>query len=364
MKPINQIEPLIGEAEKNALNLYLNSGGWLTEYKNTKKFEETIAHFLKSKNALTVCNGTLSLSLALMALNIRKNDEVIVPDFTMIASANAVNLVGSKPKLIDISQSNLCIDIDLIEDNITKKTKAIIVVSLNGRSPKIDKILSIASKYGLKVIEDAAQAFGSKYKGKYIGTFGDIGSFSLSFPKIITTGQGGIVVTDNIKLYEKMRMIKDFGRFQAGVDNHEYMGYNFKYTDLQAIIGIEQMKTIDWRIKKKKEIYQKYFDLLKNVEEIKFIKTNLNDTTPWFIDIIVNNPKQRDDLSLYLKEKMIYTRPFYPSIHTQKPYLNSGTFINSLNVSQRGLWLPSSFNLNIEDIELICHEIKSFFNNN
>jgi len=243
------MEPWIGEEEKAAMMEYLDSGAWLTEFKKTREFERMLADYIGSKYVSAVNNGMMSLIIALMALGIGKEDEVIVPDYTMIASANAVVLVGAKPILVDIDPSNLCLDLELAVGAITPKTRAIMFVSINGRCPDMDKVIALAGKYNLYLIEDAAQSLGSRYKGKHLGTFAEIGSFSFSFPKIITTGQGGALVTDNEELFRKISMIKDFGRPQSGVDYHEIMGLNSKFTDLQAVIGIEQMKRLDWRVK-------------------------------------------------------------------------------------------------------------------
>ena len=364
MKRINQMEPWIGEEEKRALIEYLDSGGWLTEFKKTREFEQMIADYVVgSKYVSVVNNGTVSLVVAIMALNIKGEDEVIVPDYTMIASANAVILAGAKPVLVDIDRTNLCLDLDTVEEAIAPRTKAIMLVTINGRYPEMEKFVEFANDNDLFLIEDAAQSLGSRYNGKHLGTFGDVGSFSFSAPKVITTGQGGALVTDDEELYHRILKIKDFGRSQGGVDYHETMGYNFKFTDLQAVIGIEQMKKLDWRVKRKKEMYKLYKDLLEDVEGIEFIDTNLEDTSPWFIDILVREGKEeRDRLALSLDKKGVGARPFYPAIHTQPPYSHvKGDFKNSEYISTRGLWLPSASFLNDEDIERVCTEIKNYF---
>ena len=362
MKRINQIEPWIGEEEKRAMVEYLDSGGWLTEFRKTREFEQMLADYVGTEYASVVNNGTVSLIIALMALNIRGKDEVIVPDYTMIGSANAVVLAGARPVLVDIDPENLCLDLDLAEEAITPKTKAIMFVSINGRCPDMEKVVALADKYNLHLIEDAAQSLGSRYNGKHLGSFGQIGSFSFSFPKIITTGQGGALVTDDERLYHQVLLVKDFGRSKGGVDYHQIMGFNSKFTDLQAVIGIEQMKKLEWRAERKKEIYKVYRNLLQDVDRIKLIDINLEDCSPWFIDILVKDSETRDSLTVFLNEKEIGTRPFYPAIHTQPPYSHvKGDFKNSLGISQRGLWLPSSSFLSDEDIERVCTEIKGYF---
>jgi perosamine synthetase len=362
MKKIYQIEPWIGEEEKRAVAEYLDSGAWLTEFKKTREFERMIADFVGCKYASVVNNGTISLVIALMALGIKKGDEVIVPDYTMIASSNAIVLVGAKSVFVDITTTDLCINLGLVEKAITPRTKALMFVSINGRCPDMYKVVALARKYNLFLVEDAAQSLGSRFQGKHLGTFGIVGSFSFSFPKIITTGQGGALVTDDEEIYRKIAMIKDFGRPKAGVDYHEIMGLNSKFTDLQAVIGIEQMKKLDWRVKRKKEIYKLYYDLLQGIKEVELIATNLAECSPWFIDILVKGEGMRDNLAKFLEGRGIGTRPFYPAIHTQPPYSHvKGNFKVSESVSQRGLWLPSSSFLTNDDVERVCGEIKAFF---
>ncbi|MBA7491960.1 GDP-perosamine synthase [subsurface metagenome] len=360
-KKINQMEPLLGEAEKRAMSEYLDAGGWLTEFKKTREFEQALANYVGSRYACAVNNGTVSLIIALMALGIGKGTEVIVPDYTMIASANAVALVGAEPVLVDVDPANLCLDLKAAEKAITPKTKAMMYVSINGRCHDMEKALGLCRKYKLFLIEDAAQSLGSWYQGKHLGTFGEIGSFSFSFHKIITTGQGGMLVTSNEELFHKISMIKDFGRPRGGIDYHEIMGLNSKFTDLQAVIGVEQMKTIDWRVNRKKEMYRLYQTLLDNVPQIDFLETNLADCAPWFMDILVDGDGVRDALASFLNDRGIGTRPFYPAIHTQPPYSHiTGAFNVSEDISRRGLWLPSSLTISDEDIERVSQEIKTF----
>lgn len=362
-KFIHQMHPWIGKEEQKAMSSYLKSGGWLTEFKKTEEMEFMISQFTGAKYTCMVSNGTVSLFIALQALGISKGDEVIVPNYTMIASANAVILAGAKPVLVDIDKKNLCIDLKIAEKSLTKKTKALMIVSINGRSTDMTEVVSFCNKNKLYLIEDAAQSLGSRWRGKHLGTFGEIGSFSFSSPKIITTGQGGALVTNNTSLMKKIRQIKDFGRIRNGVDEYETLGYNFKFTDIQAVIGIEQMKKLPTRVERKKEIYSLYKKALSSLQQIQFIATDLEDTSPWLIDILV---EKRCGLIAYLLQNQIGSRVFYPPIHSQAPYkqwpeYNNTHFPISEEVSSKGLSLPSSSSLTDKTILQVCAVIKKFY---
>lgn len=360
MKFIAQMEPWIDKEEKIAIDKVLESG-WITEASKTREFEGRIASFVKSKYASVLSNGTVTLFAGLKALGVGIGDEVIVPDFTMVASPNSVAMTGATPVLVDITKEDLCLDIDQVEEKITKKTKAIMPVAINGRSPDMDRLMGLARKRDLFVLEDSAQALGSYYKDRHLGTIGNIGSFSFSTPKIITTGQGGALVTNSRELNDKIVRIKDFGRIDRNTQDHDEIGYNFKFTDIQAAMGIAQMDKLTWRLKRKKEMYRLYRDLLKSVSKVRFIKTDLTQTSPWFIDVIVDSPLK---LQKFLKSKNIGTRVFYPAIHTTKPYAMFGKFPNSLWASTHGLWLPSSTFLSDSDIILVCNSIKEYYESN
>jgi len=353
------MEPWLDESEAAAAHNYLKSGSWLTEYKKTAELERLLSEFVGSKFCTMVNNGTVSLAAALMAIGIREGDDVIVPDYSMIASANAVILSGGNPVFADIEASSLCIDLDSLKSVITKNTKALILVSINGRYPsKMTKIIDTCRCENIFVLEDAAQSLGSFIKGKHIGTFGDVGSFSFSSQKIITTGQGGALITDDEELHKRIKAIKDFGRKQGGVDYHDTIGFNFKFTDLQAVIGIEQMKKLQYRVKRKKGIYDHYRGFLNDINQIELIPTDLRDTTPWFIDILIPDPLA---LQSFLKDHQIGSRLFYPPIHSQPAYNYRGNFPVVEHVSSHGLWLPSSSKLTDSEIAYICSVIKRFY---
>ena len=360
MNRIAQMEPWFGEEEKRAVAEYMDSGGWITEFKKTQEFEEVIAAYVGSKHCIVTTNGTIAIVLMLLAAGIEPGDEVIVPDYTMIASANAVRLVGAVPVLVDVDPENFCVDLELAERAITSRTRALMVVSINGRAPDMSAALDLCRRRGIVLVEDAAQSLGSRQRGKHLGTFGAVGSFSFSTPKVISTGQGGAIVTDADKIAERARLIKDFGRSRPGVDHHILQGYNFKFTDIQAVIGLEQMKKLDWRVQRKKDIFRLYQSKLASIAAMRFPRTNLDDTSPWFIDVVVPE-KDRDPLMSSLKSNGVGTRPFYPAIHSQAPYRSTpGEFPAATRTSLCGIWLPSSSFLTDEQLDGVCSQLRKY----
>ena len=244
---IMQMRPLFEEEEKKAVCEYMHEDGFITEFKRTEKFEQMIAEYTGAKHCVVVNNGTISLSLAAMAVGVEAGDEVIVPNYTMIATPNSLKMFGANPVFVDVEPDTLCLDFDLTKKAITPKTKAIMLVTANGRYPQsgIKAFEDLCTKQNLILIEDSAQSLGSFYPdGRHIGTVGLAGSFSFSAPKIISTGQGGAIVTNDDNVARKLRKLKDFGRSGGGNDIHDEIGFNFKFTELQACIGIEQMKKL------------------------------------------------------------------------------------------------------------------------
>lgn len=361
-KFIMQMHPHFDEKEAKACYDYILSGGFLTEYKQTQEFEQMICDYTGAKYCFAVNNGTVSLVAALLALGVGVGDEVIIPDFTMIASPNAVRLIGAVPVFVDIEPNTLGIDIESVAKAITPKTKAVMHVSLNARCGDIESLVTLCHEKGLRLLEDSAQSLGSFHNGQHLGTFGDIGSFSFSPPKIISTGQGGALVTNDDELANNIRRIKDFGRMKGGHDNHDYFGINLKFTDVQATIGIEQMKKLPGRVKRIKEIWNIYREKLNDIQQIKWISEPEDGWIPWFIDIYIDDPKA---LQLHMKAHNIGTRTVYPPIHTQPIYKHNVkkniTFPVTDRFTSRGLWLPSSTTLTNKQINRVCKVVRSFY---
>ena len=359
MKPIPQFEPLFDENEAKALYDYMKSGGWVTEFEKTRSLEGLIADFTGAKHCIATNNGTLSMTLALLATGIEPGDEVLVPDMTMIATANACKIFGANPVFVDVEPETLGMDLNSAQDALTPKTKALIYVSMHGRCGDMEAVKEFCRKHKLFFLEDAAQSLGSCYNGTHLGRFGEVGSFSFSMPKIITTGQGGALITDDDNLADKIRRLKDFGRTGGGVDIHGIIGWNFKFTDIQAVIGIEQMKKLNARIERKRKIYARYAASLSKIKGVQMLATDLTQTTPWFIDIYVDEP---DVLARQLKEKGIGTRRIYPALHTQACYNVSAHCPNAEFAAKRGLWLPSSVQLTDQQIDYISERISESIN--
>lgn len=358
---IPQMQPLFGQEEKDALCSYMDEGGFLTEFKRTTDFEKSIASFTGAKHCIVVNNGTVSLTLAGISAGLKAGDEVIVPNYTMIATPNSQKLYGATPVFVDIEPDTLCIDFAKLEAAVTKKTKAIILVAANGRYPRdnINNFQDFAEAHNLVLIEDAAQALGSYFPdGRHIGTAGKVGSFSFSAPKIISTGQGGAIVTNDDLVAERARRLKDFGRASGGTDIHDSIGYNFKYTELQACVGLEQMKKLPERIERKKDIFQRYKSNLSKINGVKLIENDTKLTTPWFYEIITH---RRDELQQFLKSSNIGTRVMYPPINRQKCYDSIGNYPISDMIGANGLWLPSSVQLEDMQIDYICKKIADFY---
>lgn len=356
---IPQMEPWFDQAEAQALNDYVLSGGWGTEFRKTEEFENRISEYTGAKHCIATNNGTIAISIALLALGVGEGDEVIVPDLTMIATPNAAVMIGAKPVFVDVEPATLNIDAEQVRLALTDKTKAVVHVSLNGRSSDISALRALCDRNGVALMEDAAQSLGSFRDGKHLGTMGSIGTLSFSSPKVITTGQGGALLTNETEIADRIKKLKDFGRISGGNDVHDEIGYNFKFTDFQAVVGVEQMKKLPWRVERKKEIWRRYRENLADLTFVQWLETDLSDVSPWFIDIYVD---RRDDLSDHLRACNIGSRPIYPPIHLQQAYNQTDRhFPVTEDFSSRGIWLPSASKLTDSQIDQISDAIRSFF---
>lgn len=364
MELIRWNEPRFNDEEIQEITKVIKEN-YVNEGPKTKELEEKIKEYLDIKYAIITTNATAALFLALKADSIIrgvKDFEVIIPDMTMIATATSVNWAGGKPILVDIKKDDLTIDPKKIEEKITPKTTAIILVHILGRSAEISNLKEIAKKHNLTLIEDAAGAFGSKKENKFLGTLGKIGCFSLQSNKIITSGQGGIIVTNDEKYYETIRRLRDFGRLNNKEFLHETIGYNLKFNDLSAALAVAQFKKIEERKLLLLNQLNKYKQELSSIKHIKFFDLEEGEIPLW-IDVIV---EKRDKLKEFLESNNIFCRNCWPAIHRNKPYQSEGSdldYPNASYFSDNVIWLPNGPALTDIEIEVVCSKIKEFYKN-
>ena len=360
---VPQLEPYIGQEELENLKKVIEKK-WLTEGDFSREFLEIIKDFTGAKYAVLANNGTLALFLGLLALDVGKGDEVIVPDFTFNASASSVAFTGAKPVFVDIDEGNLNVDVEKIEEAITEKTKAIMPVHIYGQSADMDPIMKLAREYNLRVIEDAAEAYGVFYKGKHVGTIGDVGIISFFADKTVTCGEGGVILTNNKELYDRLRYLRNQGRLESGSFIHPQLGMNFRMTDLQCAVGVAQLKKFKEIKEKKIKNYRLYQSLLKDLEEVSFIEeVNYSNFVPFRVPIRVKNDLER--LIQHLENSGVQTRRFFYPLHKQPCFNYLGykddDFPITNKVYSEGLCLPVFPGLKEEQIEYICEKIKEFY---
>lgn len=364
MNFIPLMSPNITETDIAAVADVLRSG-MLVQGENVAALENEIADFLGVKNVVAVSNGTATLHLALLANGIGQGDEVIVPAFSYVATANVVEIVGAKCVFVDVEKDTFNIDVSKIEQAITPQTKAIIPVHEFGLACDISGLMQIAEKYNLVVIEDAACALGAEENGKKVGTFGQIGSFSLHPRKAVTSGEGGLLTTDNDELAAQFRILRNHGiEMSGGKMNFVAAGFNYRMTDFQAALVRGQFSRIEEIIAKRNELAEIYFEELGNVEEIILpkIPTGKNHTWQTF-HVILNKKLDRDKIISELKTRDIGTNYGAQCIPLQDYYAKKygldceKDFPNSLTSYSQGLALPLYEKLLAEDIKTVSQEV-------
>ncbi len=355
-------EPSLDNEELKNITDAVKSG-WISSIGHyIREFEKKFAEYSTRDHGITTSNGTVALHLALEALNIKKGDEVIVPDLTFIATANVVKYCNAKPVFADSHPDYWCIDPNKIEEKVTDKTKAIIPVHLYGHPCDMGWINDIAEDHDLYIIEDAAEAHGAEYKGKKVGSFGDISCFSFYGNKIITTGEGGICLTDDDELAERMKILRDHGMNPKKRYWYDVMGFNYRMTNLQAAIGLAQLDKLDKFVDKKREIASAYKSELNELKDDGLIKLHPEMSWAkcvyWMYSILIEDKYgiSRDELMDKLRNKGIDTRPFFYLISTM-PNFNNEKMPVAEEISNRGINLPSSVTLNQEEISMIAKAI-------
>jgi perosamine synthetase len=335
--------------------------GWVTAGSKVEGFERKFARFCGARFGVAVCNGTAALHLALAARGIGAGDEVILPTLTFISSANAVAYCGAKPVLVDSEKSTYNMDPSKIEKAVTKKTRAIMPVHLYGHPCDMDPINEIAEKHGLFVLEDAAEAHGAEYNGRKAGSLGHAGCFSFYGNKIITTGEGGMVTTDDRVLYERMQLMKNQGKTPGNPFVHMVIGFNYRMTDMQAALGRAQMGKIESFIEKKRQVAGMYDRRLEGLDWIERpVEKPYAKSVYWMYAPLAG--RHRDALSEHLKSCGIETRNFFTCVHKQPCYPGyaSQKFPVSEKLSSSGINLPSSTRMGKEEVEKVCDSLESF----
>lgn len=325
------------------------------------KFENSFANYIGSQFATTVSNGTVALHLTLEALGIGEGDEVIVPTLTYIASVNTILQTGANVVYADSLASTWNVDVDDLRKRITHKTKAIMVVHLYGLSCDMDAIVSLCQENGLLLIEDCAEAFGSWYKGKHVGTFGDAATFSFFGNKTITTGEGGMVICRDRKIHEKACHLKSQGVSKTREYWHDVLAYNYRMTNICAAIGLAQLENADSIIARKREIAQQYADELSGLPLSMQLEAEGYQHSFWMCSIMLDEAEQRQPLRDYLKKHDVETRPLFPPAHTMPHAFKDEHFPQAESLSARGINLPSYPALTNQQISHICNIIKSYY---
>ncbi len=354
-------QPNLNGNEKKYVQECLDSTWISSKGKFIKQFENNFSNFTGIKNSVAVSNGTVALHVALLALGIGKDDEVIVPTFTYIASVNAIHYTGAKPIFVDSDPVTWQIDITKIEEKISSKTKAIMAVHIYGHPCEMDEIIRIARKHKIFVVEDCAEAIGTFYKGKHAGTIGDISTFSFFGNKAITTGEGGMVCTNDDELADLSIKIKGQGLAINREYFHDIIGYNYRMTNICAAIGCAQLEKIEDILINKSKVAKNYIAELgglpieyhKEIGEVKHAY--------WMFTILVASEDERVRLRNHLKINGIETRPTFHPVHIMPMYKTGEKFEVAENLGSRGINLPSYPELSESDIKFISGKIKEFY---
>lgn len=352
LTPNSHMNPVYCAEEKNSVRNYLDSSGWIMEHTKTRELESLICEYTGARYAHMVPSATMGLLLCSMIAKINRKEIFDCPAYTQAATANGAILLGGVPRFIDVDPNSYTIDFSQI------KSRVVFVTSINGRTPLnyYEEIKRLQDK-GHFVIEDAAQALGSWHKDTHVGTIGNVGVFSFGAPKIITTGQGGCIVTNDVSLSEQIHAIKNFGRTVGIGETYNQMGLNFKFTDLQASFGIEQMHKLPEIVQRKKEIYSLYRNNLWS--QCAFVETDLEYCTPTYPEILVED---RDKLSKHLTSYGIGNRAVYSSLSQQPFHKQWATSTPTTDwIAQRGLQLPSQADLLDYDVNELCLVIKDYY---
>ena len=359
--------PSLGRKELNLISECIKTGWISHEGPFVKKFEDAFAQFCNAKYGVACSSGTAALHLGFISLGINKNDEVIIPTFTMIATAYALIYIGAKPVLVDAEPRTWNMDVGQIEDKLGKRTKAILPVHIYGHPVKMDTVWQIARSTKILIFSDSSEAHGAEFKGIKAGALCDAAAFSFYANKIVTTGEGGMVVTNRKRVAERARYFRNMAFQKKTRYLHKDVGYNYRMTNLQAAIGLAQTQRIEESISKKRKIAHLYDGRLKGIEGITTpIEESWAKNVYWVYGILIDEKilgLSRDKFREELYKEGIDTRPFFIPMHKQPVFRKMGLFLRekypvSEDIAKRGLCLPSGLNLNEKQIDFICEKIK------
>lgn len=365
-EPIFVNEPLLNGKEKQYLNECIDDGWISSEGPFVKRFEEEFAARVGRKYGIAVSNGSVALDAAVVALKIGPGDEVILPTFTIISCAAAIVRAGAKPVVVDCDRQTWNMDVSQIEAKITPKTKAIMVVHIYGLPVNMEPVLKLADKYGLHVIEDAAQMHGQTFQGRPCGSFGDISTFSFYPNKHITTGEGGMLLTDDEYLAQRCRSLRNLCFQPSRRFVHEELGWNLRMSNIQAALGVAQLERLDEFIARKRRMGKLYTELLKDVPglELPVPYTDYAENIYWVYGLVVKDevPCDADEIMHRLSLKKIGTRPFFWPVHQQPVFQKMGLFEGenypvSERIAKRGFYIPSGIALTDEQIKRVAQEV-------
>jgi perosamine synthetase len=363
MIPVNT--PLLSGNEKKYINECIDTGWISSEGPFIKKFEEHFCSYIGRSYGVAVSNGSAALDIAVKVLGIGPGDEVILPTFTIISPAQSIITAGATPVLVDSDATTWNMDVTQIESKITPKTKAILVVHTYGLPVDMDPVLRLCSKYNLLLIEDAAEVHGQTYKGKKCGSFGDISIFSFYPNKHITTGEGGMILTNNSELALKCQKLRNLAFEPNGRRFvHHEIGWNYRMTNMQAALGLAQLEKIDYHIQRKREIGALYQKILNNLEDYQkpLIKTEYAENIYWVFGLISKSEEDCKKIVDKLSNNNIGTRPFFWCMHEQPIFIKMGLFFGeSYPVAERlarnGFYLPSGLGIKNSEVTLVCREL-------
>jgi perosamine synthetase len=363
MIPVN--EPFIGENERKYVMECLETGWVSSEGRFIHEFEEKWAAYCDMPEGVAVSNGTVALEIAVATLGLEPGDEVILPSFTIISCAQAVTLNGLKPVLVDSDPRTWCMDVAQVEARITPRTRAVMPVHIYGHPVDMDPLIDLARKHDLVIIEDAAEAHGAEYKGRKCGGLGDLGCFSFYANKIITTGEGGMVLARLPEHDERLRSLRNLCFKKERRFYHTELGHNYRFTNLQAAVGLAQLERIEESVEKKRRMAAAYIERLKDLECLQLpVEQPWAKNVYWMFGLVLDESTGMDAVAFArrLTEKGIMTRPFFLGMHEQPVFQEMGLFHGehypvAERIARQGLYLPSGMTLTESQIDQVCQAV-------